>query len=83
MLNLIVLNCRGVCSEVQLVGEVGRGRAPRVPALRGVLGPQEPAPLLPDMEGVAAAAAGRRRRHRAGGVQGNGGSPRALAPEAD
>jgi len=35
------------------------------------------------MEGVVAAAADGRGRHRAGGRQGHGGSPRALAPEAD
>jgi len=74
---------QGFCSEVQLVGEVGRRRVPRVyPPLR-LLGPEEPAPLLPVIAEVAAAAPGRRRRHCAGGVPGDCGSPRALAPEAD
>ena len=79
----LVVSCRGFCSEVQLAGEVGRRRAPRVPAPLGLLGTEERAPLLPVMAEVAAAAPSRRRRHRAGGVPGVGGSPRALDPETD
>lgn len=79
---LAATSFQGVCSEVQQAAEVGRGRAPRVSALLGVLGSEEPAPLLPVMEEVADAAACR-RRHRAGGLQGNGGSPWDLVLEAD